>query len=364
MWVDAPITRTTTMHGLPLPPLAASAPPPALPPPPPRGVPTGWLVAAGAGVVFLALLLLFRGGNPNDEALGLYTEARTRCEAGQFDACTAVLERAAPLARDPTTQRLIEELAVEARLAPQTVAGTAALEAGRLDDASRALEAARALAPDNPRVTKLATRLAAARAAEVPAAAEPPVVALVAVPPSDAPLPETPATPPPAGAFVVTPTAPATPPEAPVSRPARPTVARRPSPGTGPTNPSTSPSAAAPGDPARPAAATVAAAPASAASAPAETPRPRAAISLLNPAAGAPASAASDVGFLSVTSAVPGIVHVDGVSTGKGTPLFMFKVAPGEHAVDVRDASGQVVGRRSVRVEARGVVPVVFAAPK
>lgn len=362
MWVDAPITRTTTMHGLQLPPLAAPAPAPALPPPPPRGVPTGWLVAAGAGVVVLALLLLFRGGNPNDEALGLYTEARARCEAGQFDACTAVLDRAVPLARDPTTQRLIEELAVEARLAPQTVAGTAALEAGRLEDAERALAVARALAPDNPRVTKLEARLAAARAAEVPATPEPPVVALVAVPPTDAPVPETAA---PAPSAVETravvssaaPTARTAPAAPPASRPPR-TVARRP----GSVAPSASPSDVSPADPASPPAAMVAAAPAPAA--PAETPRPRAAISLLNPAAGAPASGPSDVGFLSVTSAVPGIVFVDGVSTGKGTPLFMFKVAPGEHAVDVRDAAGRVVGRRSVRVEPRGVAPVVIAAPK
>lgn len=382
MWVDAPITRTVTMHGLQIPGATGRAPPPApapaLPPPPPRGVPTGWLVAAGGGVVVLALFLLLRGGNPNDEALGLYTEARARCEAGQFDACTAVLARAAPLARDPTTQRLIDELAVEARLAPQTEAGTAAIEAGRLDDATRALETARALAPDNPRVTKLAARLAAARAAEVPTPPEVPV-AVVPVPasaaaPPTAPAPESAVVP----ASAAAPTDPDTVADARTGRVSRSGARRTPA--------STTPAVAAVPVTAAPATAAI---PASAVVS--EAPRPRASISLLDPGAAPPvapataprpviaalpvggppppprpegASSAAEVGFLSVTSAVPGTVYVDGVSTGKTTPLWMFKLTPGAHTVEVRDAAGGVVGSRSVRVEPRGVAPVAFSAPK
>jgi hypothetical protein len=374
MWVDAPITRTVTMHGLQIPP-PAPAPPAALPPPPPKGVPTGWLVAAGAGVLILALFLLFRGRNPNDEALGLYTEARTQCEAGAFEACSAILERAAPLARDPTTQRLIEELAMEARLAPQTEAGTAAVEAGRLDEAERALAAARALAPDNPRVTKLAARLVAARAAEVPSRPEPVAVVPASSPPSpstDAPA-EASAEPVAERAVTASET-----PEQRAARAAR-YAARR-----------ASAASASPPNVASVAPPVVAAAapPTVAAT---EAPRPRAAISLLNPGAAPPvaapasprpaiaalpvdgpapaarpadAPAASDMGFLSVTSAVGGTVYVDGVSTGKRTPLWMFKLSPGEHAVEVRDEDGHVLGRRTVRIEARGVAPVAFPAPK
>jgi hypothetical protein len=386
MWVDSPITRTVTMHGIQIPPppsvpTPAPAPPMlALPPPPPRGVPTIWLILAGAGVVVLALFLFLRGGNPNEEALGIYTEARAQCEAGRFDECGRTLERAVPLAQDPTTRKLIEELRQEAGVAPRVEAGMAALEAGKLDAAEGILREARAAAPENARVQKLAERLAAARAAAAP----PP-------PPSAAPNPDAVPVPvpviPPVAAVVPLP--PATEPDdAPTAR-ATPRYTAR--------NYGRRTADAAPASPAPATVAAVAPTPPPPVAAPTEAPRPRAAVALLDPRSApqpasapagprpviaalgpaptspatpapapapgslAPAAMAGDTGFVSVTSATAGTVFIDGESTRKLTPLWMYKVKAGSRRVEVRDAAGKILGSKTVEVKPKVVAPVVLS---
>jgi hypothetical protein len=375
MWVDSPITRTVTMHGIQIP-VSPAAPPPApappmlsLPPPPPRGVPTIWLILAGAGVVVLALFLFLRGGNPNEEALSIYTEARAQCEAGRFEACGRTLEGAVPLAQDPTTRKLIEELRREALVAPRVEAGTVALEAGRLDDAEGILREALGTAPENARVQKLAEKLALARAA-----AAPPPAAAPAQPADAVPVP-VPVIPPVAAVVPLPPSM--EPDEAAVARTASRYTARYT--GRRPNDRTTTPPSAP--------VTVAAAAPTPPVAAPTEAPRPRAMVALLDPrsapqptsasagprpvisalgpapAAGdpEPAAAGGDTGFVSVTSATAGTVFIDGESTRKLTPLWMYKVKAGSRRVEVRDATGKILGSKTVEVKPKVVAPVVLS---
>ena len=381
MWVDAPITRTVTMHGVQLPPsfagtgtpAPATTPQPPNPPPPPRGVPTIWLVAAAGGVVVLALFLIFRGGNTNDEALTLYNEARVLCEGGHHTECLATADRAVPLAQNAVTRQVLEELRQDALVGPRAEQGLAAIEAGHLDEAQNFLKEIETAAPKSSRVAQLADKLNAARAAAVAAAPasvaenvvsappgvvpvepEAPASAPAAAPPSVAQAarpaanrwvyqPHRPATATPSAASTAAPVAATAPPPAPATEASRPRIAI-----LDPNAPAR-PANRSPADPAPGIAAAGSAAP---------TPAAPAGPSL------APASMSDAQGFLSVTSPVAATVFIDGESTKKSTPLWMFKVKAGWHQVELHDAAGKAIGSKSIEVKSKAVAPLVFGPPK
>jgi len=78
------------------------------------------------------------------------------------------------------------------------------------------------------------------------------------------------------------------------------------------------------------------------------------------PAAQREASASGrNAGFVSVSARPPGTVYVDGTTTGKLTPLWMHKLPPGRHVVEVRATSGSV-RRKSITVRPNQITPVIF----
>ncbi len=65
-------------------------------------------------------------------------------------------------------------------------------------------------------------------------------------------------------------------------------------------------------------------------------------------------------GYVSVSNRSAVLVLIDGVSTGKRTPLWMHPVPAGQHLIELRDDAGDVIGRRTVDVPANQTVPVLF----
>jgi hypothetical protein len=64
-------------------------------------------------------------------------------------------------------------------------------------------------------------------------------------------------------------------------------------------------------------------------------------------------------GFVSVSARPAGTVYVDGVSTGRLTPLWMHKIKVGNHLIEVRAGDG-TVRRRRVEVKAKQHVSVAL----
>jgi hypothetical protein len=371
---------------------------PAVAPARPRSGGRTWLLAGLLGATIAAAVVysvLDRDSGSQTSGLEALEKARAALKRrAPFEAHQALQEARKAGLSGP----LVDEVEASLRAAPALDVAEALVERGDLSGARARFEEARAIAPDDPRVLQLATRLVApgSAAPEAPGSVGPGSVAPGSVAPGSvapgsvapgsvarplvAPASVAPASVAPASVAPVAPptelaavliegeveepmlatrkrgrgarrttrpvvVAAATRPEAPPTQPAAPP--------TLPAAPATQ--AAAPAT--RPA---PAAAPASVAVASVAPPSVAAAPSVAPPTA---AAAPLATGFLSAQSVQRADVYVDGRRLGP-TPLWMAKVPAGRHTVELRGSDGAVIEQQTVVIESKQMGSVFFRKEK
>lgn len=363
---------------------------PAAAPARPRSGGRTWLLAGLLGATIAGAVVysvLDRDSGSQTSGLEALEKARAALKRrAPFEAHQALQEARKAGLSGP----LVDEVEASLRAAPALDVAEALVERGDLSGARARLEEARAIAPDDPRVLQLATRLVAPASAapEAPGSIAPASVAPGSVAPASrapaslapaslapasvAPASLAPASVAPASIAAVAPPTEAArlveeaPDETPRKRgrgarrttPAR--VAARPeAPPTQPAAPPTQPAAPATQVAAAPAT-RPAAAPASVAVASVAPASVAAAPSMAPPTA---AAAPLATGFLSAQSVQRADVYVDGRRLGP-TPLWMAKVPAGRRTVELRGPDGAVIEQQTVVIESKQMGSVFFRKEK
>ena len=386
---------------------------PAAAPVRPKSSGRAWVLAGLVGAAVAATAVYFSlDRDSGSQASGLQALEKAR----------AALKRRAPFEAHQALQEarkaglsgtLVDEVEASLRAAPALDVAEALVERGDLSGARARFEEARAIAPDDPRVLQLATRLVApgSAAPEAPGSVGPgsvgpgsvapgsvapgsvapgsvapgsvarPLVAPASVAPASvAPASVAPASVAPASV------APVAPPtelaavliEGEVEEP-MPATRKRGRGARRTTRPVVVAAATRPeAPPTQPAAPpTLPAAPATQAAAPATRPAPAAAPASVAVASVAPVSVAAApsvapptaaaaplaTGFLSAQSVQRADVYVDGRRLGP-TPLWMAKVPAGRHTVELRGSDGAVIEQQTVVIESKQMGSVFFRKEK